>query len=435
MVVCIPQQSLHRVQGPCSWPCQGVLVENPVVQVDATGSISALQEQPPAAPKKLKASAKPPLVHTGSTPTQQPAAAINRPHPPTTISAPIRNSAPRQPPVGSERTPAPTARGGAPVTDSPPKQQQLASATRATTSSTKKSTPSATAAHKQQPVLATRTHRVTGASPQKQQLAANSSSRGPHVQTAFPPFGPSQMQQPASLHTSFPAAAKRGDVTSAPTQKQPLPTHALGISGGLSAAKHGVTTSGCNQQQKKTAMVSAPQRPAAQGTKAGTGGRHSHRQPQLSTWASQPRPQAAPAARVPPGVMPPAAKRSQSKGAVSVPGAKSTLRTAAARPLLRAAGTPHHLPSPGMSSAGARQQTSQVSYAKAAATGVAPHAAAGCLISFKSPLDVLVEHYLTRKKDSKEQVAEDARIVNSLSEMAIGQHRIRSFRRIAGKLL
>ena len=431
LVVCAPQHSLQRAQGPCSWPCQGVLIENPVVQVDATDSISTLQEQPPAAPKELKASIKTTAVHPGSPATQQPAAAFTSNRSVTTANGPIRNSVPKQPPVGNKRTPAPTARGGAPVTDSPPKQQQLASATRATTSSTKKNTLSTTAAHKQQPVLAIRTHRVTAASPQEQQLAANSSSRGPHVQTAVPPFGPSQMQQRTSTKTSFPSAVKQVVVTSTPMQKQPL---APSNHGGLSAAKHGVTTSGCTQQQKKTAVVPAPQRPAAQGTKAGTGGRHSHSRPQPSAW-TQPRPQAAPTARSPAGVMPPAARQTQHRSAVSVPGAKPTLPPAAARPPLPAAGAPHHLPSPGMRSAGARQQTSKASYAKAAATGVAPHAAQGCLISSKSPLDVLVEHYLTRKKDSKEQVAEDARIVNSLSEMAIGQHRIRSFRRIAGKLL
>ena len=408
------------------------------MQVDATDSLSTSQEQPPAGPKKLKASAKPPPVHTGSTPTQQPAGVIISSHPATTTSAPIRASAPRQPPVGNKRTPAPTARGGAPATAPPPKQQQPASAAGATKISTKKNTAS-TAADKLPPAHAPRTHGVTAASPQKKQLAANSSSRGPHFQTAVSSFGPGQMQQPASLKNSFPAAANRGDVTSAPTQKQPLLTqkqpHALHSSGGLSAAKHGVTTSGCNQQQKKTAVVSAPQRPAAQGTRAGTGGRHSHRQPQPSTWASQPRPQAAPAARVLPGVMPPAAKRSQSRSAVSVPGAKPTLPIAAARPPLPAARPQPHLSSSGSRSAGTRQQTSQISYARAAATGVAPPAAQECLISSKSPLDVLVEHYLTRKKDSKEQVAGDEQIINNLSEMATGQHRIRSFRRIAGKLL
>ena len=409
------------------------------MQVDATGSNSTLQEQPAAAPKELKASVIPPAVHTGSHPTQQPAAAITSNRSMTTASGPIKSFTLGQPPVGNKRTPAPFARGGAPVTGACPKQQQPASATGATTFFTKKNTGSTAAADKPQPAPAPRTHGVTAASAQKQQLAANSSSRVHHFQTAVSSFGPGQMQQPASLKNSFPAAANRGDVTSAPTQKQPLLTqkqpHALHSSGGLSAAKHGVTTSGCNQQQKKTAVVSAPQRPAAQGTRAGTGGRHSHRQPQPSTWASQPRPQAAPAARVLPGVMPPAAKRSQSRSAVSVPGAKPTLPIAAARPPLPAARPQPHLSSSGSRSAGTRQQTSQISYARAAATGVAPPAAQECLISSKSPLDVLVEHYLTRKKDSKEQVAGDEQIINNLSEMATGQHRIRSFRRIAGKLL
>ena len=407
----------------------------------ATATSSTSQEQPPAAPMELKAPAiKPPAVYTGSTPTQQPAAAITSTHPATTASAPIKPSTPKQPPVGNKRTPAPSARGGAPVTGPSPAQQQPAPATRSNVRVTNSNTASTAAPHKQQPAHATRTYgaaihssAATAASPQKKQLASSNSNRRQHSQTSVSPVGPTQMQQPASNNTNFPAAAKRADVTSAPTRKQPP---ASGSSDGLSAAKRGATTSGCNQQQKKTAAAAAPQRPAAQGTKAVTGARHSHSKPQPSAWA-RPRPQTGPTARGPSGVMPPAAKQTQNRSAVSIPGVKPTLpiTAAAARSSLLGAGAQPHLPSSGSRSAGTWQQTSHISYARAAATGVAPQAAQGCLILSKSPLDVVVEHYLTRKKDSKEQVAEDARIVNSLSEMATGQHRIRSFRRIAGKLL
>ena len=92
-----------------------------------TGSI--LQEQPPAAPKELKA----PAVKTPAdySPTQQPAAVVRSDHSATAASGPI--PAPRQPPAGNKRSPAPTARGGAPVTAPSAKQQQPASATVAST--------------------------------------------------------------------------------------------------------------------------------------------------------------------------------------------------------------------------------------------------------------------------------------------------------------
>ena len=185
LVLYTPQQSLHRAQGPCSWPCQGDAHHNAGMQAighasklghgqakpaqnqaaekpslplattttttrqqlpattisnrvptskGATATSSISQAQPPTAPKELKATAvKAPAVHTGSAPTQQPAVIITSTHPMTTLIGPIGGSAPGQPPVGNKRSPAPTARRGAPVIGPLPKQQQPAPATLAST--------------------------------------------------------------------------------------------------------------------------------------------------------------------------------------------------------------------------------------------------------------------------------------------------------------
>ena len=74
-----------------------------------------------------------------------------------------------------------------------------------------------------------------------------------------------------------------------------------------------------------------------------------------------------------------------------------------------------------------------MSYVKAACNGV-PQEQDPLLVMNRVLMDDLVGPYVAREHDSAEQQRAKQKVYDSLTELATGQHKIRSCRRIAGKL-